>query len=78
MNSLTLQNWHLENDRNVLRLSSEFRYKERIFIKSWFFFFRHTIPVSSVLCGLLVGVHVYFPLDVASRDRVSILNVINK
>lgn len=66
---LTLENWHLENYRSSLRFSREFLYKERIFIEP---FFGHMIPVSSGVYGLLVGIHVYFPLDVASRDTGSI------
>lgn len=68
--TLTLQNGHLENYRSILRLSSEFLYKEEIFLKPSSK--NHMIPVSSGLCGLLVGDHVYFPLDVASRDTGSI------
>lgn len=62
---LTLQNWHLENDRNVLRFLSEFPYKERTFITLSLLLYN---PLCSVLCRLLVTAHVYFPLDVVSRD----------
>lgn len=66
---LTLQNWHLENDRNVLRFLSEFPYKERTFITLSLLLYN---PLCSVLCRLLVTAHVYFPLDVVSRDTGSL------